>query len=79
MRQAEDPLSNRHVGEDMIDEMRRPLGHAPAATPLAEPTALAREGHEATQSAGGAPKSGEAPGQTSTPQEVAELLLDKST
>ena len=41
MRQAEDPLSNRHVGEDMIDEMRRPLGHTPAATPRAEPTALA--------------------------------------
>src|SRR2546428_503371 len=40
-RQAEAPLSNGHVGEDMIDEMRRPLAHAPAATPRAEPTALA--------------------------------------
>jgi hypothetical protein len=47
MRQAEDPLSNRHIGEDTIDEMRRPLGHPPAATPRAEPTALASEAHEA--------------------------------
>ena len=78
MRQAEDPLSNRHVREDMIDEMRRPLSHAPVATPRAEPAAVAREGHEAIQSAGGAPKSGEAAGQTPATQEVAELLLDKS-
>jgi hypothetical protein len=78
MRQAEDPLSNRNVGEDLINQMRRPLGHTPPATPRAETPALAREGHEAIQSAGGAPKSGETAGQTAAPQEVAELLLDKS-
>jgi len=58
--------------------MRRPLGHTPPATPRAETPALAREGHEAIPSAGGAPKSGETAGQTAAPQEVAELLLDKS-
>ena len=78
MGHAQDPLSDRHVGEHMIDEVRRPLGHAPAATPWAEPATLARDRHEAIHSAGGAPKSGEASSQTSAPQEVAELLLDKS-
>src|SRR5204863_2886100 len=58
--------------------MRRALRHAPAATPRAEPAALARERHEAIQPAGGAPKAGEAPGQTSAPQKVTELSLDKS-
>ena len=77
MRQAEGPLSNRHVGEDMIDEMRRPLGHPPSAAPWAEAATFAREGHETILSAGGAPKTREAAGQTSTPQEIAELLLDK--
>src|SRR5947207_12960804 len=58
--------------------MRRALRHAPAATPRAEPAALARERHEAVQPAGGAPKAGEAPGQTSAPQKVTKLSLDKS-
>ena len=78
MRQAEHPLPDRHVGEHVIDEMRRPLGHPSTTTPRAEAAALARKGHEAVQSARGAPKAGEAAGQTATPQEVAELLLEKS-
>lgn len=78
MRQAEHPLSDRHVGQDLIDEMRRPLGHPATTAPRAESAALAREGHEAIQAACGAPKPGEAAGQTAAPQEVAKLLLDKS-
>ena len=78
MRQTQHPLSNRHVGEHVIDQIRRTLGHAATAAPRAEAAALARKGHEAVQSARGAPEAGEAAGQTATPKEVAELLLDKS-
>jgi hypothetical protein len=62
----------------MIDQMRRPLGHPAAAAAWAKSAALAREGHEAIESAGGAPKAGEAAGQTAALQEVAELLLHKA-
>jgi hypothetical protein len=41
MRQTEDPLPDRHVGEDLIDEMRGPLGHPATAAPRTNPTALA--------------------------------------
>jgi hypothetical protein len=78
MRQTEDPLTDWHVGKDLIDQVRRPLRHPAGAAAWAEPAALAREGHEAIQSAGGAPKSGEAAGQTSAPQEVAKLLLHEA-
>jgi hypothetical protein len=57
--------------------MRRPLRHAAAATARAEPAALAGEGDQSIEPAGGAPKAGKAAGQTSAPQEVAKLLLDK--
>ena len=32
MRQAQDPLTHRYVGEHMIDQVRGPLGHPTAAT-----------------------------------------------
>ena len=70
------PESSR-AGEDMIDEMHRPLGHPPTAAPRTESPALARQGDEAIQSACVASKSDEAAGEASAPQEVAELLLDK--
>jgi len=74
----QDPLSDRHVGEDMIDEMRRPLGHPPTTAPRTESPSLAREGAEAIQSAGDAPKARESADEASAPQEVAELLLDEA-
>jgi hypothetical protein len=77
MRQAENPLADWHVRKHMIDQMCRPLGHPPAAAPWAEPAALAREGDQSIQPAGGAPKAGEAGGETTAPQEVTKLLLDK--
>jgi hypothetical protein len=78
VRQAQGPLLDRHVGEDIIDEMRRPFGHLASTAPGEEAATLAREGHETILSACGAPKEGEATGRPSTAQEVAELLLDKS-
>ena len=78
MRQTQHPLSNPHIWKHVIDEIRRPLGHPPSAAPWAEAATLAREGHETILSARGTPKAGKAAGQTSTAQEIAELLLDKS-
>ena len=77
MRQAQDPLTHRHIGKDVIDQMRRSLRHASAATPRTEPAALAREGDQSIQPAAGTPKAGEAASQTAAPQEVTKLLLDK--
>jgi hypothetical protein len=77
MRQAQDPLPHGHIGKDVIDQMRRSLRHASAATPRTEPAAFAREGDQSIQPAGGAPKAGAAAGETAAPQEVTKLLLDK--
>jgi hypothetical protein len=49
----------------------------PAAAAWTEPAPFAREGNQPLRAAGGAPKAGKAAGQTSAPQEVAKLLLDK--
>jgi hypothetical protein len=60
MRQTEDPLTDGHIGKDVVDQMRRPLRHPPAAAPWTKPAALAGEGDEAVQSAGHAAKAGKA-------------------
>lgn len=66
-----------HIGKNVIDQMRRPLRHASPGAAQAEPAALAREGDQSIQPAGGASKAGETAGQTAAPQEVTKLLLDK--
>ena len=61
--------------------MREPIAprqHAPATTARAEPAALAREGDQSIEPAGGAPKASEAAGQAAAPQKVTKLLLDKA-
>jgi hypothetical protein len=61
----------------MIDQVRSPLRHAPATTARAEPAALAREGNQSIEPAGGAPKASEAAAQAAAPQEVTKFLLDE--
>jgi site-specific recombinase XerC len=78
MRQTEDPLPDGHVGEDPIDEMRRPLRHPAASTTRAEPPPLARERDQTIQATGGAPESGEAARQTAALQKVPKLLLHEA-
>ena len=78
MRQAKHPLTDWHVGKDVVDEMCRAFRHAAAAAPRAEPAALTREGDESIEPAGRAPKAGEAAGQTAAPEEVAKLLFHKA-
>jgi hypothetical protein len=75
-RQAQDPLPHGHVGEDGIDEVRGPLGHAAAAAPRTDPS-LARERDEPIQAAGGPAEPCEPAGQPSTAQELAKLLFDE--
>ncbi len=78
MREAQDPLTYWHVGQDVIDQMRRrPLRHAPAAAARAKAAPLARERDESIDAAGGAPKTSEAAGQAAAPEEFAKLLLDE--
>ncbi len=76
MRQAQDPLSDRRVGEDLIDEMRRPPRHAPVAAARAEPPPL----HEKATSRAVCRRhteSGQNHRQGAAPQKVANLLVDK--
>jgi hypothetical protein len=77
MRQAQDPLTHRHIGQDVIDQVRCPLRHAPAAAARAEAAPLAREGNQSIEPTGGTPKTSEAAGQAAAPQEITKLLLDK--
>jgi hypothetical protein len=77
MRQAQHPLTDWHIRPNVIDQMRRPLRHAPATTARAEPAALAREGDQSIEPAGGAPKAREAAGEAAAPQEVSKLLFNK--
>ena len=78
MRQAQHPLTNRHIGEDTIGEMRCAFRHAATAAPRTEPAALAREGDESIEAAGRAAKAREAAGQTAAAEEVAKLLLHEA-
>lgn len=78
MRQAKHPLTDWHVGKDVVDEMCRAFRHAAAAAPRTEPAALTREGDESIQRAGGAPKASEAASQTAALEEVAKLLFHKA-
>ena len=50
--QREDPLTDRHDGQDAVDQMGRGLGHAAAAAGGTEATALARPRDEPIVTAG---------------------------
>jgi hypothetical protein len=76
--QGEHPLSHGHLGPDVIDEVRRALGHATSATGRTEPATLEREGHEPLRAAARAAKAREPTGVPSTRQERVELIVDKT-
>lgn len=77
MRQAEHPLTDWHIGQHVIGQMRGPLRHAPATTARAEPATLAREDDRSIEPAAGASKAREVAGHAAAPQEVTKFLLDK--
>jgi hypothetical protein len=76
--QREDPLPDRHLGQDAVDEVRRGVGHAPAAARGAEAAPLAGEGDEALQSARIAAEPQEAVGEDPAAKVRAQLLLDEA-
>jgi hypothetical protein len=58
-REAQHPLTDWHLREDMVDEVRGALGHAAAATARAEAPAFAGERHEALGATARAHEAGE--------------------
>ena len=65
-------------GQDGVDEVRGPQGHAPAAAAGAHAAALAREGDEALGLASAAAEAGEAVREDAAAQVGAELALDEA-
>ena len=70
-------LLNRHVGEDVVDQVRGAFSHAPPATTQTEPAPFAREGHEPLGRAARAPEPREAARQEAAAQERPELRFDE--
>ncbi len=77
VRQAEHPVAYGHVRQDVIDQVRRALGHTSSATARAEPTAFAGEGDQPVESTAGAVEPCETAGQPAAAEEVAKGLLDE--
>jgi hypothetical protein len=75
--QREYPLTDRHHREHAVHEVRRGVGHAPAATRRAEAAPLARERHESIVAALVAAQAQEAVREEAAAQEGAKLLLDE--
>ena len=71
-------LSNRDIRDDVVHQVRGALGHAPAAAPRTEPSALARERDQALGLAPDAPESCEPASEEAARQERPKLLLDKA-
>jgi len=73
---AQHPLAHRLLGEDLVDEERGALGHAPRAAARAEAAALAAEGDEVLGAAAVTGDAKEAVLESSAGEEVLELARD---
>ena len=71
------PLSDRHVGDDVIDEMGGRLGHASRATRGTKASPFAGESHEGVSGAGPTSQAEKPMGQDSALQKRLELVFDK--
>jgi hypothetical protein len=76
VRHGEHPLAHGDDGQHRVHEVRRLLGHAPAATARADGPRFTREGHEPLERAVVAPHAAKTAAERSTPEEVPELALD---
>jgi len=70
-------LPHRHVGKNVLHQVRGPLGHPAAAATGTKTPPLARERHEAIQAARRAAEPREAAGQNATPEKGSKFLLDE--
>jgi hypothetical protein len=78
VREREDPLSDRHLGEDAVHEVRRRIGHAAAAARGTETAILARKSQQAVAAAGIAVEPKETTGEDATREIGAQLALDEA-
>ena len=79
MRQAQHPLPNRHVGEDVVDEMCRASRHPAASAPWARATNPSTRGRSSRSSPHDAQRNrANPPARQPPPEEVAKLLLHKA-
>jgi hypothetical protein len=74
----DDPLPCRDPGEDLLDEVRRHLGHASPGTRGAKPPPLTTEGHQQLVVAGVTAQAEEAMGEDATPQIVVKFTFHVS-
>jgi hypothetical protein len=70
---GQNPLSHRHVGKDMVHQVRSRFGHALGVTGGAGASALAGKGHEEVVAAGCASSPGEPMSQDAALQVASEL------
>lgn len=75
--QRQHPLAYRHMGDDVIHQVRRSLRHAPGSARWAEPAPLATERDELVVAAVAAVQSQEAVGQDAAFEEGVGLPLVK--
>jgi hypothetical protein len=71
------PLTDGHVGDDMIDKMGGRFRHAAGTTGGAKTSPFAGERHESVSGAGPAPQPEKSMGQDSAFQKRLELVFDK--
>jgi hypothetical protein len=77
MRQTQHPLPHRHDRKDIVDEMRRALGHSPTTAAWTHGPALTRKRHEAIEPAPATAKPREPAREEPAAEKPAELLLDE--
>jgi hypothetical protein len=77
VRQAQHPLAHRHVGQNLIDQVRGALRHAATATAWTQRAALAGEGDQPIEPTRATPKPREAARQPPALEKVPERSLDK--
>jgi hypothetical protein len=77
-RERQHPLPHWHVRDDVVDQMRRRLRHAPGAARGAEPAALATEGQQLVVATLAAAKPQEPVRQDAALEEGVELVLDET-
>src|SRR5262249_26469868 len=78
VRHGEHPLTHRDERQHGLDEVRRLLCHAPAATARTHGARLTGERDEALEPTSVAPNAGEASGERAAAEEVTELALDEA-
>jgi len=76
-RERQHPLAHRHLGDDMVHQMGRGLGHSPRAARRADAAPLTGKGHQFLLLAAIATKAQKAVREDAAGQKRVELVGDK--